>query len=131
MSLWSKLIGDGLKEPVQAIGEVFDNLFTSDEEVLSLEVVKQRLAMKPALAQAKINEIQAQSRSTFVAGARPFLMWICGCGYAFAFLINPVIQWLTGDPGPQLPMESMDALTTGMLGLASLRTVEKVKGVAK
>ena len=131
MSLWSKLIGNGMKEPVQAIGEVFDNLFTSDEETLTLEIAKQRLAMQPALAQAKINEIQAQSRSTFVAGGRPFLMWICGCGYAFAFLINPIIQWLTGDPGPQLPMESMDALTTGMLGLASLRTVEKVKGVSK
>lgn len=123
--------GVALKEPIEAVGGILDDLFTSDEEKLNIEVIKQRLAMKPSMAQAKINEVSASHRSTFVAGARPFLLWICGFGYAFAFLVNPAIQWITGEPGPELPMEHIAELTFGMLGLAGLRTVEKLKGKAK
>lgn len=119
------------KEPVEAVGNILDDLFTSDEERLDKEVIKQRLAMKPSMAQAKINEVSAGHRSVFVAGARPALLWVCALGYAFAFLANPVIQWYTGTPGPELPMDSMGELTMGMLGLAGLRTFEKVKGISK
>ncbi len=83
------------------------------------------------MVQAETNKIAAGHRSTFVAGARPALLWVCATGYSFAFLINPIIQWLTGDPGPELPMDAMGELTLGMLGLAGLRTMEKLKGVSK
>lgn len=120
-----------ITEPIEAVGGILDNLFTSDEEVLNLEIVKQRLAQQPALAQSKINEVAASHRSVFVAGARPALLWVCALGYAFAFLGNPMIQWITGSPGPELPLEAMSSLTFGMLGLAGMRTVEKLKGVSK
>ena len=119
------------KEPIEAVGGILDSLFTSDEEKLELAIVKQRLAQQPSMAQAKINEVSASHRSNWVAGARPFLLWVCGLGYLFAFIANPMIQWITGAPGPELPMESMSELTFGMLGLAGLRTVEKLKGKAK
>lgn len=132
MSWFSKLFSIGASEPINAVGNVLDNLFTSDEERLTLEIVKQRLAQKPALAQAEIMKVQAMHRSTFVAGARPFLMWVCGLGFLFAFVINPVLQWLMPEVGtPELPLDAMMELTLAMLGLATLRTVEKIKGVAK
>lgn len=121
----------GVKEPIEAVGGILDNLFTSDEERLDKEVIKQRLAMQPSMAQAKINEVSASHRSVFVAGARPFLLWVCGVGYAFAFLVNPIVQWITGEPGPLLPMDYIAELTFGMLGLAGLRTVEKLTGKTK
>lgn len=117
--------------PIEAVGSILDNLFTSDEERLDKEVIKQRLAMQPSMAQVEVNKISANHRSVFVAGARPFLLYICGLGYMFAFLVNPIIQWTTGAPGPELPLEAMGSLTFGMLGLAGLRTVEKLKGVSK
>jgi hypothetical protein len=120
-----------LVDPIEAVGGVLDNLFTSDEERLDKEVIKQRLAMQPSMAQAKINEVSASHRSVFVAGARPALLWVCAGGYAFAFLINPIVQWISGSPGPVLPMDYIAELTFGMLGLAGLRTVEKLKGKAK
>ncbi|WP_298774550.1 3TM-type holin [uncultured Shewanella sp.] len=130
--LLSSLFSGSVAEPVAAIGSVLDDLFTSDEERLNLEMVKQRLAQKPALAQTEINKVQASHRSVFVAGARPFLMWVCGLGFLFAFVINPVLQWLFPDVGtPELPLNIMMELTLGMLGLAGLRTVEKLKGVSK
>jgi len=132
MSWFAGLFSGGVAEPIKAVGTVLDDLFTSDEEELTLEIVKQRLAQRPALVQAEIMKVQAQHRSTFVAGARPFLMWVCGFGFLFAFVINPLLQWLMPDAGtPELPLDVMMELTLAMLGLAGLRTVEKIKGVSK
>ncbi|KDC51055.1 3TM-type holin [Pseudoalteromonas sp. S3431] len=127
----TSLFTSNAAEPINAVGNVLDNLFTSDEEVLTLDVVKQRLAQQPALAQSEIMKVQAQHRSTFVAGARPFLMWVCGFGFLFAFVINPLLVWLIPDIGkPELPLDTMMELTLAMLGLAGLRTVEKLKGAS-
>lgn len=132
MGWLSKLFIPSASEPIKAVGAVLDDLFTSDEEELTLDIVKQRLEQKPALAQAEIMKVQSQHRSTFVAGARPFLMWVCGAGFLFAFVINPILQWLWPELGaPELPLSAMMELTLAMLGLAGLRTVEKVSGVAK
>lgn len=132
MSWFTKLFSIGAAEPIKAVGNLLDDLFTSDEEELTLEIVKQRLAQKPALVQAEIMKVQAQHRSTFVAGARPFLMWVCGFGFLFAFLINPILQWIMPEMGsPELPLDVMMELTLAMLGLAGLRTAEKIAGVAK
>lgn len=131
MGILSKFLGGAAAEPINAVGNVLDDLFTSDEEKLSLEVVKQRLAQKPALAQSEIMKAQAQHRSVFVAGARPFLMWVCGFGLLFCFIINPIIQWATGQAGPDMPLDSMMELTIAMLGLAGLRTYEKKQGLTK
>lgn len=132
MSWLTKLFSSAAAEPIEAVGNVVDKLFTSDEERDIAEQVKIKLLQQPALVQAEINKVQAQHRSTFVAGARPFLMWVCGLGFLFAFVINPIIQWLAPEVGaPELPLDVMLELTLAMLGLAGLRTVEKLKGVAK
>lgn len=132
MSWFTSLFSATAAEPIKAVGNVLDALFTSDEETLTLELAKQRLAQQPALVQAEISKVQAQHRSVFVAGARPFLMWVCGLGFLFAFVINPIIQWLMPEIGsPDLPLDSMMELTLAMLGLSVMRTIEKINGVAK
>ena len=123
--------GSSVAQPIEAIGNIIDSVFTSDEEKAHGDLLKQRLALKPALMQAEINKVQAGHRSIFVAGARPFLMWVCGMGFLFAFVINPVLQWLAPELGsPELPLDAMLELTLAMLGLAGLRTVEKLNGRA-
>lgn len=132
MGILSSLFGGGgssVAQPIEAIGNIIDSVFTSDEERAQGELLKQKLAMKPALMQAEINKVQAGHRSTFVAGARPFLMWVCGLGFLFAFVVNPILQWLAPELGsPELPLDAMLELTLAMLGLAGLRTVEKLNG---
>lgn len=128
--------GKAVAEPVEAVGGIIDNLFTSDEERLDKENVKLRLQQKPALVQAEINKIQAQHRSTFVAGGRPFLLWVCGFGFLQAFIINPNVVWIAALLGhdltaPELELSIMMELTLAMLGLSGLRTIEKIKGVSK
>jgi len=121
--------GSSVAQPIEAIGNIIDSVFTSDEERAQGDLLKQKLAMKPALLQAEISKVQAGHRSIFVAGARPFLMWVCGLGFLFAFVVNPVLQWLAPELGsPELPLDAMLELTLAMLGLAGLRTVEKLNG---
>jgi len=132
MGWLSNIFTSNVAEPINAVGNVLDKLFTSDGEKLTLSIAKQRLAQQPALAQAEIMKVQAQHRSIFVAGARPFLMWVCGFGFLFAFVINPLLVWLIPGIGkPELPLDAMMELTLAMLGLAGLRTVEKLKGASK
>ena len=131
MAFIEKLIGGSAAQPIEAIGNVFDKLFTSDEERAQAEAVLAKMAQEPHLLQAEINKIEASHRSVFVAGWRPLLGWVCGVGLGFAYIANPVIQWLTGEPGPVLPMDYMAELVMALLGLGGLRTVEKIKGKAK
>jgi hypothetical protein len=132
MSWLKSIFSSQITEPVKAVGGILDEIFTSDEEELNLALIKQRLQQQPNLVQAEINKVQANHRSIFVAGARPFLMWVCGFGFMFAFIVNPILQWLFPEVGaPELPLNTMMELTLGMLGLAGLRTIEKIKGVAK
>ena len=132
MSFFSKLFTSTAAEPIEAVGNVLDKLFTSDEEKLDKKLVLERLLQQPRLVQAEINKVQAAHRSTFVAGARPFLMWVCGLGFLMAFVISPLIQWITPELGaPVLPLDVMMELTLAMLGLASLRTIEKLQGTSK
>lgn len=134
MSLLGKLFGGGVAEvaqPVEAVGNVLDKLFTSDDERMSRQEALAKLAQQPHLAQTEINKLEAQHRSTFVAGWRPAIGWVCAAGLTFPFLINPCIQWWTGQPGPELPLAAMNELIWALLGLGAMRTAEKLGGKAK
>jgi len=124
--------GDTAIQGVTAVGNILDNLFTSKDEKLTHEEIRMRIAMKPHLVQTEINKIEAQHRSIFVAGWRPWIGWVCGMGVLNMMLLNPWIQWITGQPGPELPANTIMQLTLGMLGLlGTMRTVEKIKGKTK
>lgn len=131
MSFFSNLFGASAAQPIEAIGNVFDKLFTSDEERAQAEFVMEKLKQKPSELQIELNKIEAQHRSVFVAGWRPFIGWVCGVGLAFTFIINPILQWGTGEPGPTLPMDVMTELVLALLGLGALRTAEKFGGKSK
>ena len=83
--------------------------------------------------QAEINKIEAQHRTIFVAGWRPFIGWVCGVALAYNFVIRDLFIWITktADAPPALQMEHLMTVLLGMLGLGGLRTFEKVKDKTK
>lgn len=83
--------------------------------------------------QTKINEIEAQHRTVFVAGWRPFIGWICGVALAYNFVIRDLLVWLVQPEvvPPALQMEHLLTVLMGMLGLGGLRTYEKIKDKVK
>ena len=127
MSFLKKIFNVGVAEPIEAVGNIFDKLFTSDEEREQAKAMMLKIKQHPALVQAEITKVQVSHRSVFVAGARPFLMWVCGLGFLFAFVINPILSWLMPELGqPDLPLDAMMELTmyfllTILLGSGFLR----------
>lgn len=82
--------------------------------------------------QSEINKMEAQHRSVFVAGWRPFIGWICGLALAYNFIIRDVIAWISPDVmPPAIQMDQLITILLGMLGLGGLRTFEKIKDKTK
>lgn len=131
MGLLSKLLGGSAAQPIEAVFKGIDSLVTSDEEREAAKLLKLKAMQEPGKLQVELNKIEASHRTAFVAGWRPALGWVCALGLLFVFVGNPVIQWITGEPGPQMPTDIMLELVLAMLGLAGLRSFEKVSGKAK
>lgn len=137
MSILSSIIGGGAAAPITAIGNVLDELFTSDEEKLNKQEVLAKLALKPQLAQIELNKVEAQHRSIFVAGWRPFIGWVCGFALAWHFMLYDISIWVAANwfPDTMIPelggTEHLITIVMSLLGLGAFRTVEKLQGKSK
>lgn len=131
MGILSRLVGGSIADPIQAIGKVFDSLFTSDEEREKSKFVLEKLRMQPQLLNLEIAKTQAAHRSMFVAGARPFILWVCGLGFAYVTLISPILEQVLGYPMPEVPTAIITDTMLAVLGLGGLRSFEKYTGVSK
>jgi len=85
------------------------------------------------LAQARINEAEAQQSDFFRGGWRPAAGWACVFGLAYEFMLRPLLPWCLAVAGadgiPPLPSldEVLFELLFGMLGLGTLRTADRWK----
>ncbi len=90
-----------------------------------------------SLGQIAVNKVEAASKSLFVAGWRPFIGWTCGIALFYNFIIYRLLKFAVAvfmESPPILPtMDTSELMTVllGMLGLGSLRTYEKFKGVSR
>ena len=127
----------GIVESVVGVaGKVLDK-FVEDKDLktkLNAELKSQIISLD--LAQAQTNLEQAKHSSIFVAGARPAIMWICAFGLGWQFVFQPVAVWGIAVSGadlvlPVIQTEGLMSLTLALLGLGSMRTAEKWKGVQR
>ena len=81
--------------------------------------------------QAEINKVEAQNRSMFVAGWRPFIGWVCGFAFAFHYIVMPLLLAYTDIKPVDFDTNSLFTVLMGMLGLGGLRTYEKLKDKTK
>ena len=79
--------------------------------------------------QLEVNKVEAASKSLFKGGWRPFVGWVCGIAFANNFIIAPYVEFIWGG-SVQADWETMSPILLGMLGLAGMRTGERVKGKA-
>ena len=82
------------------------------------------------LAQIDINKLDAQG-NWFQRGWRPFIGWTGGMGLHYEFLMQPLLAWLCSNvgwqPPPHLDTVALFGLVGQLLGIAGMRTVEKLK----
>lgn len=131
---------DPLTAIVNGVTTIIDKIFPDANQaaMAKLELAKMQLKgdLDTIVGQLEINKVEAASPSVFVSGWRPFIGWVCGCSFAYKFVIGPIIHQISVAYGynwssVDIDMEVMLYVLGGMLGLGGLRTYEKVKGVAR
>ena len=134
-----KIIGSllgGKDGALKQVASVIDSIHTSEEEKLDKKILMQRIQQKLAEKQLDVNVKEAGHRSVFVSGWRPFIGWCGGFALAFEFILSPGIEWYSKFAGlnliaPEIQTGPLLAIVTSMLGVASLRSFEKSKGLTK
>ena len=94
------------------------------------------------VGQLEINKTEAQHKSIFVAGWRPFIGWIGGVALAWQFIAYPVMLWFWAilqvkgivpaelTAPPILDSAALFAIITAILGVGTMRSVDKRNGVS-
>ena len=123
------------------LGTVVDKMVPDNvqKQAVKLELEKALVdnANNINLAQIDVNKEEAKHQSIWVAGWRPAIGWACAAGIAWLFIGHPMASWgmhLAGYPEMMMPTintEILLELTFAMLGMAGLRTFEKLKGITK
>lgn len=130
----------GIGDIISSVGKVADDLFTSDEERLKIALQEKTIEASLVQGQLDINKAEAQNPSVFVAGWRPAIGWIGAIALAYQFLFYPLLGWgwkffqawhwvpMEMTPPPLLPADQLWVILTGMLGIAGLRSFDKMQG---
>lgn len=110
---------------------------TQQLSLANIDLEKTELAGTIAALQGQLdaNKAEASSANWFVAGWRPFIGWVCGSAFAWAFVLQPFCAFFLSSAGrhivlPTLDLSTMMPVLLGMLGLGGLRTYEKVQDAA-
>jgi hypothetical protein len=104
------------------------------KEAWQLRVLE--IAAQEASQQSTTNTEEAKHASLFVSGWRPAVGWVCAFSFMWICFGQPLFSWVyvlvTKQPAPviDLPTEMLMTTLLGMLGLGTLRTLEKIKGVS-
>lgn len=103
----------------------------TDEFQLQEDALKGQIQL--VLAQIQVNAVEAASKSTWVAGWRPYIGWICGSALGIPPLLWAIqcIVLLAHHNYSLPPFNSQELVTIllGLLGLGGMRTYEKTQGV--
>src|SRR2546428_10336549 len=87
------------------------------------------------MGQIEINKVEAASTNWFTSGWRPFIGWACGVAFVYSGLLVPFLTWVSLNfhiiPPPPIDTSVMVNVLGAMLGIATLRTVDKYTGTAK
>ena len=135
MGIFDKLLSAGVSEAASGLGDLAKDL---RESIKGKEIDPNKqleLTSKLVEIQGEINKIEANHRTIFVAGWRPFIGWVCGVAVAWAFVLQPMFSWgaavFFGYSGifPEPDLIHLMAILAGMLGMGGLRTFEKTRAM--
>jgi hypothetical protein len=131
---------DPITAVTNVVGGIIDRIWPDPAQAAQAKLQLLQLQQTGELAQITgqldINKAEAANESSFVAGWRPFIGWVCGAGCAWNWIGLPVTKFALialGHPITIAPadLSEMMPVLLGMLGLGGLHSFERVKGVSK
>lgn len=134
-----KLLGGG---SIKAIGDIVDDLYTSDEERNDAKIKLEEIQAKLKAKQMDINFADASSKAGGISGFmqrswRPLIGMSCAIAILWEFVIKQFLVFVLAVfsiqtmPLPSLDLGVLMPLVTAMLGFGGLRSFEKMKGITK
>lgn len=136
--LGKKLFGDGEDDGIlrQATGAAEDiKTMVTDrlppEQRAEFEQKHNEIVAGLARGQQEINKTEAQHRSVFVAGWRPFIGWVAGLTFFYNMLVRQIARDMFGADLPPVDNTQVSEIVLGLLGIGYMaaRTREKERGV--
>lgn len=129
---------DPITAGLDVLGKVIDRVLpdkaASDKAKAELLTMQTQGELNQLMGQLEINKTEAAHPNLFVAGWRPASGWISVIGLAYTFIIQPLLAWLSTIVSipvpPMIDVDTLLVLLGSLLGVGTLRTVDKVKGVA-
>jgi hypothetical protein len=102
-------------------------------QLVQMQIAGELDQMKGQIA---VDQAEAGSTSTFVAGWRPFVGWACGAAFVYVYIFQPMCQFalvafkVNFDLAkmPSLDIADMMPVMLGMLGLGAMRSYDKANG---
>lgn len=121
---------------INPVSKILDKFVVDKDLKVKLEHEIKTEIQRANLAQIEVNKVEAQHRSVFVAGWRPFIGWTCAVAMAYHFVMQPIIVFSLSANGvdyslPEFDMASLMTVVLGILGLGGMRSFEKYKGITK
>ena len=132
---------------IPILGTVLDKILPDTKAAAEAKIKVMEMAQQGELAvlaadtdlakgQLEINKVEAASSSLFIGGWRPAVGWVCAAAFAWNFIGLPIAMFIAAYMGKSLQLAPADMgemlpVLLGMLGLGSLRSFEKSKGVAR
>lgn len=132
MGIADLVVGPAVSLIQDLVDRLFPDKVAQAKEREEFLLKAQELDTQLATAQAAINQAEASNNSIFVAGWRPFIGWVCGSAFAYNFVALPFMLFIATTKGvdmkalPTLDTGSLISVLMGMLGLGTLRSVEKM-----
>ena len=129
-------------DPITAGIGLLDNFidkFVADKDLAAKLGAQARSAefqgeLQLVVGQLEINREEAKSKNWFVVGARPCVMWVCAMSLFYVSLFEPLARFVAKvmfhyeGEFPVVDTTLTMQLLMGLLGLGTMRTVEKLKG---
>lgn len=128
---------DKLIEPISNILDKFvADADTRNRIDYEIKTLVQRQQHEEKMAQIQVNAEANKHPSLFVAGARPALLWCCVISFSLNYLVLPTAALVAQLTGNTITLEPLDMsaimpVLMGMLGLGTMRTVEKLNKVER
>jgi|TARA_R100000951_G_scaffold77444_2_gene65408 hypothetical protein len=132
MTILTSLIG-----PVTGLLDKFiEDKDKKNAIAFELSTLAEKHAQELAKAQLQVNKTEAAHKSLFVSGWRPAVGWSCCLAMTAQFLFIPMANFALALSSstiiiPLIDLSTMMPVLLGMLGLGTMRTVEKTKGVQR
>lgn len=113
--------------PIATVVDDILKMFPNAEQRAAAANKLEDLAAQIAASQSATNTAEAQTGNLFIAGWRPALGWICVAVFGCSTLVALYNSVRYGTPFDQTTLNNT---LWGLLGLGTMRTAEKLGGVA-